>query len=58
MRKLDRRGIVSFVMVLLLGTVLIGLGIALVITLKRRAPPSISNADVIGQGSLVPTAQA
>lgn len=58
MRKLDRRGIVSFVMVLLLGTVLIGLGIALVITLKHRAPPSISNADVIGQGSVIPAAQA
>jgi hypothetical protein len=58
MRKLSTRGIIIFVMGLLLGTVLIGLGIALVITLKHRAMPSNSNADVIRQGRLIPAAPA
>jgi hypothetical protein len=49
MRELNTRRIVIFVMGLLLGTVLIGLGIALVITLKHRAMPSNSNADVISR---------
>ncbi len=45
MRKLNTRDIIIFVMGLLLGTVLIGRGIALVITLKHRAMPSNSIAD-------------
>jgi hypothetical protein len=49
MRELNTRRIIIFVMGLLLGTVLIGLGIALVITLKHRAMPSNSNADVISR---------